>query len=81
MLFLVIVGSDCQTPPKNKIKKSVDFFEHNLTGVDGSSARRDRLCEAAGLPSGMTPNALLEALNLLYTYDQAIELMKNAGKD
>ena len=73
------VEFSCQNDGKMLTK--VDFFEHNLTGVDGSSARRDRLCEAAGLPSGMTPNALLEALNLLYTYDQAIELMKNAGKD
>ena len=65
--------------PKNdgKMLTKVDFFEHGLTGADSASARRDKLCEAVGLPSGMTPNALLEALNLLYTYDKAVELLKD----
>ena len=59
-----------------KMLTKVDFFEHKLTGVDGSADRRDRLSAIAGLPSGMTPNALLEALNLLYNYDDAIALIE-----
>ena len=59
-----------------KMITKVDFFEHNLTGADGSADRRDRLSVLAGLPSGMTPNALLEALNLLYSYDEAIALIE-----
>lgn len=59
-----------------KMLTKVDFFEHKLTGADGSADRRDRLSALAGLPSGMTPNALLEALNLLYSYDDAIALME-----
>lgn len=65
----------------DKMLTKVDFFEHKLTGADGSAARRERLCELAGLPVGMTPNALLEAINLLYPYDEAIELIKTAEKD
>ena len=60
----------------DKMLTKVDFFEHKLTGVDGSVDRRDRLSALAGLPSGMTPNALLEALNLLYSYDDAIALIE-----
>ena len=59
-----------------KMLTKVDFFEHKLTGADGSADRRDRLSALAGLPSGMTPNALLEALNLLYSYDEAISLIE-----
>ena len=59
-----------------KMLTKVDFFEHGLTGTAGSTERRDRLSAMAGLPTGMTPNALLEAMNLLYPYDEAIELME-----
>ena len=43
-----------------------DFFALSLTGCDGSAARRDRLCRHLGLPAGMTPGALLDAVNILY---------------
>ena len=59
-----------------KMLTKVDFFEHGLTGADGSADRRDLLSDLAGLPRGMTPNALLEALNLLYSYDEAISLIE-----
>ena len=59
-----------------KMLTKVDFFEHGLTGADGSADRRDRLSDLAGLPRGMTPNALLEAMNLLYSYDGAIALIE-----
>ena len=59
-----------------KMLTKVDFFEHGLTGADGSADRRDRLSDRAGLPRGMTPNALLEAMNLLYSYDEAISLIE-----
>lgn len=61
-----------------KMLTKVDFFEHGLTGVDGSAAKRDKLSELAGLPTGMTPNALLEAMNLLYSYDEAIKIIESA---
>ena len=59
-----------------KMLTKVDFFEHGLTGADGSADRRDRLSDLAGLPRGMTPNALLEAMNLLYSSDGAIALIE-----
>jgi hypothetical protein len=47
----------------------VDFFQDKLTGFENSSSRRAELCKLAELPDDLTPNALLEALNLLYGYD------------
>ena len=46
------------------IKKS-DLYEYGFTGREGCAARRDELCRAYGLPEGMTPTALLGALNIL----------------
>lgn len=54
----------------------VDFYKDKLTGFDNSSVRRDELAKCFDLPSGMTPNALLEALNIVATveeYNAAVE--------
>ena len=53
-----------------KMITKVDFFFDRLTGCDGASENRAELCRICDLPEDMTPNALLEALNLLYTYDE-----------
>ena len=42
-----------------------DFYEVKMTGEEGSGLRRNQMANYFGLPSDMTPNALLGALNLL----------------
>lgn len=42
-----------------------DLYAHGLCGTDGSSEKRNEFCRKNGLPCGMTPNALLEAVNIL----------------
>ena len=54
-----------------------DLYSDGFTGRENSSERRDRFARCIGLPAGMTPNALLAALNVLYTYDE----YKNAVDD
>lgn len=58
-----------------KMITKVDFFEQKLTGHPNSSQRRRELCRLAELPDDMTPNALVEALNLLYGYDGFLKLV------
>ena len=41
-----------------------------MTGCEGAAQRRAELCKLLDLPLDMTPNALLEALNLLYGYEK-----------
>ena len=53
----------------DKMITKVDFFVDKLTGCDNAAANRARLCEMCDLPTDMTPNALLEAMNLLYGYE------------
>ena len=61
---------------RSEIEK-VDFYELGLTGGADSATRRDDLAAKLGLPRGMTPNALLSALNVLMGREELYELMKN----
>ncbi len=54
---------------ERKAVTKADFFEDGLTGCDDSSAARDALCAYFSLPSGMTPTALLGAVNILTDRD------------
>ena len=53
-----------------KMITKVDFFTDKLTGCEGASENRAKLCRECGLPEDMTPNALLEAMNLIYGYEE-----------
>ena len=61
--------SEEKTQKDAKIITKVDFFQDKLTGCDNASENRAWLCRECNLPDDMTPNALLEAMNLLYGYD------------
>lgn len=53
----------------NPLSKT-DLYTDGLTGGEGSADRRDEFASRIGLPSGMTPNALLAALRVLFTYEE-----------
>ena len=59
-----------------KMITKVDFFTDKLTGCEGAVENRRKICEVCDLPQDMTPNALLEALNLLYGYDEYKRLVE-----
>ncbi len=69
------------TEKRGKMITKVDFFADKLTGCDNAGANRAQLCELCELPSDMTPNALLEAMNLLYGYDGYKELVGQLQKN
>ena len=60
----------------SKMITKVDFFTDKLTGCDGASENRAWLCRECNLPEDMTTNALLEAMNLLYGYDEYKRIIK-----
>jgi len=62
-----------------KMITKVDFFADGLSGGDNSSAKRARLCEAYGLPTDMTANGLLEALNLISCLEEYKEMLGKIG--
>lgn len=48
----------------------LDFFEDGLTGCPDSGEKRDRLKKRLSLPKNISANALLDAVNLLYSYEE-----------
>ena len=60
---------------ENPLTKA-DFYEFGLSGKPESAVKRDALAQRLGLPAGMTPNALLEAVKILVSYDEFIEIAK-----
>ena len=58
------------TKKDTRLITKVDFFTDKLTGCDNASENRAKLCRYCNLPDDMTPNALLEAMNLLYGYEE-----------
>lgn len=61
-------GGETLSPPPVPITKA-DLLERGLIGP-GSVARRKALLRELSLPAHLTPNALLEALNILFTPDE-----------
>lgn len=78
-LLKPFIGEE-KSQKSGKMITKVDFFTDKLTGCENSSERRKALCDACNLPSDMTPNALLEAMNLLYGYDKYKELVTKLFK-
>ncbi len=68
-------GGDTLTHAAENPLSKADFFEDGLTGGSDSRRRRDELAARVGLPSGMSANALLEALKLLLTYEDYLKMV------
>ena len=64
-----------------RVKRS-DLYEDGFMGGAGSSEKRKALCRECRLPQNISSNALVEALELLYSYDEykKILLKINEGK-
>ncbi len=62
-------------PPERSALTKADLLELGLTGP-GSAARRQRLQKRLDLPARLTPNALLEALDLLYSKEELTAIME-----
>ena len=68
-----IAGEDAAA--KSQITKQ-DLMELGLSGGADASARRLALLKKLDLPEHMSSNAMLQALNLLYTLEELTELVK-----
>ena len=71
LLTKLLLPFTTEMPPvkKREITKA-DLFADGLTGKPDSSILREKLCILLDLPPDMTPNGLLEALNLLLEYEE-----------
>ena len=55
----------------------MDLFELGLSGMPGSDEKRKRLMKKLDLPERMSSNALLQALNLLYSLEELTALVED----
>ena len=76
LLYDLLAPFAGEMPPREQITKT-DLFEHGLTGGQNSTAKRDALAKKFALPAGMTPNALLAALNVIATREEFWEAASN----
>lgn len=58
-----------------------DLMDLGLSGGPGSSEKRLRLLKALNLPERMSANAMLEALNLLYSLEEVAPIVEALEKD
>ncbi len=68
----VIIGEDA--PVQSKITKA-DLYSLGLTGTENSSKLRLALLKKLGMPSYLSTNALLTALNCLYSFEELKSLI------
>ena len=64
-----------KTPAGEPITKA-DLFALGLSGGSGSAERRKALAKALDLPEHLSPNALLDVLNLLPTREEVAETLR-----
>ena len=64
-----------QTVPLCQITKQ-DLMELGLSGGADASAKRLKLLKKLNLPERMSPNAMLQALNLLYTLEELTTIVE-----
>lgn len=72
--FALDTHSGTKRSQRREITKT-DFYEDGLTGGKESSRLREALLCRASLPKNLSANALLEAMNLLYSYDEYKKLV------
>ena len=68
--LLLPFAIDAPARPCGRRITKADLYADGLSGGQDSALRRERLCRRAGLPHNISASALLEVLNLLYTYEE-----------
>ena len=62
--------------PKTQAITKQDLMSLGLSGGQDSSRKRLALLKKCGLPEHMSPNAMLQALNLLYTLEELTTIVE-----
>ena len=74
-----VLGEEAARSAGNITKQ--DMMELGLSGGQGSSELRKQLLKKLDLPEHMSANALLQAVNLLYTLDKLREITAQLGEN
>ena len=69
-------SSVSENPKDNQITK-LDFFDYGLTGSENSAKHRAEVLASLGLPEYLTVNAMISAINCLFTKQEFEEYLEN----
>ena len=58
-----------------------DLMLLGLSGGAGSAERRQALMKQLGLPGHLSPNAMLEVLNALFSYENLVSAVRKSGTE
>ena len=62
--------------PSSNLTKA-DLFAYGMSGTKNSSEKRKKLLKALDLPENMTPNAMLSAINILYSKEEIEKIINS----
>lgn len=69
------------TVPKRASITKADLYRDGLSGKEGSAALRASLAKRLGLPPDLAPNALLAAVNLLFSEEEYRAALEGIPED
>ena len=70
------IATEGTAPAEKEPITKTDLYFWRLTGNENAAERRDRFAARVGLPSGMTPNAFLAAIGILYTKAEVEDIVR-----
>jgi len=65
-----------ETEKKQKAITKTDMFTAGLSGSENSAKARKDLLKRINLPENLSPNAMLDVLNTMFTYDEFLEVIE-----
>lgn len=68
-------GEDAPTKEYGKITKA-DLYKYGLSGRENSQEKRAELLKRLDFPTNMSANAMLSAINMLYTKEEIISILE-----
>lgn len=79
-LLLPYASGDTDALNMKKITKA-DLYNDGLSGAHDSSTRRQKLIKYFSLPQNLTAGALIDALNIMYSYDEYKKALAAISED
>jgi len=73
--FAVSDDAEENTSAEKTPVTKADFYSDGFSGGEGSMERRKKLAAKLGLPTNISANALLEAINMLYTCEEYTKMV------
>lgn len=71
------VSGDEKKPTPTRLITNIDFYDDGIIGGKDSKSRRIKLQKKLGLPERLSTSGLLKIINILITYDEYRELVKD----